>query len=342
MNKLAHRPEFYEEVRALLNQARQKAYASINFAMVEAYWQIGRRIVEEEQNGKERADYGAFLIKELSRQLTGEFGKGFTVANLKNFKQFYLTFPDFLKGYAPRSFLTWSHYRLIMRVDNPKARDYYLRESAEQNWSTRQLERNIHTLYYERLLTSSEKVLASQTPERPSLAEFVKDPYVLEFLNIPETPDLSEKELEMAIISNLQHFLLEFGKGFSFVGRQFRISTETSHFYIDLVFYNYLLKCFVLIDLKTEKLTHQAIGQMDMYVRMFDDLKRGEDDNPTVGIIFCTAKDETVVKYSVLKDSEQLFASKYRLILPTEEELAAEIDRERRMIMERRAAYRVD
>ncbi|NUM44296.1 MAG: DUF1016 domain-containing protein [Anaerolineales bacterium] len=342
MTKLAHRPDFYDEVRALLNLARQKAYASINFAMVEAYWQIGRRIVEEEQNGKERADYGAFLIKELSRQLTGEFGKGFTVANLKNFRQFYLTFPDFQIGYAPRSFLSWSHYRLIMRVDNPKARAYYLREAAEQNWSTRQLERNIHTLYYERLLTSSKKALAGHVPEKPSIAEFVKDPYVLEFLNIPETPDISERELETAIISNLQHFLLEFGKGFSFVGRQFRISTETSHFYIDLVFYNYLLKCFVLIDLKTEKLTHQAIGQMDMYVRMFDDLKRGEDDNPTVGIIFCTAKDETVVKYSVLKDSEQLFASKYRLILPTEEELAAEIERERRMIMERRAAYRAN
>ena len=343
-HSLSHRPEFYEEVRALLFQARQKAYTSINFAMVEAYWQIGRRIVEEEQMGKERADYGTFLIKELSRQLTGEFGKGFAVANLKNFRQFYQTFPDFLNSYTPRSFLAWSHYRLIMRVDNPKAREYYLREAAEQNWSTRQLERNIHTLYYERLLASSDKhALAPQNePEKPSLAEFVKDPYVLEFLNIPETPEISERELETAIISNLQHFLLEFGKGFSFVGRQFRISTETSHFYIDLVFYNYLLKCFVLIDLKTEKLTHQAIGQMDMYVRMFDDLKRGEDDNPTVGIIFCAAKDETVVKYSVLKDSEQLFVSKYRLILPTEEELAAEIDRERRMIMERRAPYRVN
>ncbi|HNB52231.1 MAG TPA: PDDEXK nuclease domain-containing protein, partial [Anaerolineales bacterium] len=270
MTKLAHRPEFYEEVRALLNQARQKAYASINFAMVEAYWQIGRRIVEEEQSGKERADYGTFLIKELSRQLTGEFGKGFAVANLWNFRQFYLAFPD-ENLYALRRELTWSHYRLIMRVDNPKAREYYLREAAEQNWSTRQLERNIHTLYYERLLTSSEKALAGYVSEKPSLAEFVKDPYVLEFLNIPETPDISERELETAIISNLQHFLLEFGKGFSFVGRQFRISTETSHFYIDLVFYNYLLKCFVLIDLKTEKLTHQAIGQMDMYVRMFDD-----------------------------------------------------------------------
>jgi len=236
-----------------------------------------------------------------------------------------------------------------MRVDNPKAREYYLHEAAEQNWSTRQLDRNIHTLYYERLLMTSDKktTLAQESAqeggfEKQHLAEFIKDPYVLEFLQIPESPELSERELETAIISNLQHFLLELGKGFSFIGRQFRISTETSHFYVDLVFYNYLLKCFVLIDLKTEKLTHQDIGQMDMYIRMFDDLKRGEDDNPTVGIIFCSAKDQTVVKYSVLKDSEQLFASKYRLILPTEEELVAEIERERRLIMEQRARYVTD
>ncbi|HLB46957.1 MAG TPA: PDDEXK nuclease domain-containing protein [Anaerolineales bacterium] len=340
--KIVLSPTFFEEVRGILAQARQQAYAAINFAMVEAYWQIGRRIVEEEQNGKGRADYGAFLIKELSKQLTAEFGKGFAAANLKNFRQFYLTFPDFPKGYALRSPLTWSHYRLIMRVDNPVAREYYIREAADENWSTRQLERNIHALYYERLLASPDKpaMLRHESSfEKQHPAEFVKDPYVLEFLQIPEAPEISERQLETAVISNLQHFLLELGKGFSFVGRQFRISTETSHFYIDLVFYNYLLKCFVLIDLKTEKLTHQDIGQVDMYVRMFDDLKRGADDNPTVGIIFCAAKDETVVRYSVLKDSEQLFASKYRLILPTEEELVAEIQRERRLIMEQRARY---
>lgn len=338
-----HSP-FFDEVRAILAQARQKAYAAVNFAMVEAYWEIGRRIVEEEQRGRERADYGAFLIKELSKQLTGEFGKGFTIANLKNFRLFYLTFPDFQKSYAPRSLLSWTHYRLIMRVEGESAREYYLRETAEQNWSTRQLERNINTLYYERLLKSSDKKALHQKKEseKAHLADFIKDPYVLEFLQIPESPDASEREIETAIIDNLQQFLLEMGKGFSFVGRQFRISAETSHFYIDLVFYNYLLKCFVLIDLKNEKLTHQDIGQMDMYVRMFDDLKRGDDDNPTVGIIFCASKDETVVKYSVLKDSEQLFASKYRLILPTEEELAREIERERRMIMEQRARYAVN
>ena len=333
--------KFFDEVRTLLARARQKAYAAVNFAMVEAYWEIGRRIVEEEQQGKDRADYGLALIKELSRQLTSEFGKGFAVANLRNFRQFYLAFPEFQKRYAPRSVLSWTHYRLIMRVENPAAREYYIRETFEQNWSTRQLDRNINTLYYERLRKSSNK--KTLTPrggfEQGNFAEFIKDPYVLEFLQIPESPVASEQEIETAIIDNLQQFLLEMGKGFSFVGRQFRISTETSHFYIDLVFYNYLLKCFVLIDLKNEKLTHQDIGQMDMYVWMFDDLKRGDDDNPTVGIIFCASKDETVVKYSVLKDSEQLFASKYRLILPTEEELAREIERERRMIMEQSAQY---
>jgi len=336
-------PKLFEEVRTILTQARQKAYAAVNFAMVEAYWEIGRRIVEEEQQGKERAEYGAFLIKELSKQLTAEFGKGFTVANLKNFRQFYLAFPNIQKSYAPRSLLSWSHYHLIMRVENLAAREYYIHEAAEQNWSTRQLERNINTMYYERLLKSSSKKALKQEGSLggQNFSDFVKDPYVLEFLQVSEPLDPSERETETAIIDNLQQFLLEMEKGSSFVGRQFRISTETSHFYIDLVFYNYLLKCFVLIDLKSGKLTHQDIGQMDMYVRMFDDLKRGDDDDPTVGIIFCTSKDETVVKYSVLKDSEQLFVSRYRLVLPTEEELVREIERERRKIMEQRALYEV-
>lgn len=342
--KVLPNTNFFEEVRGILAQARQKAYAAVNFAMVEAYWEIGRRIVEEEQQGKDRAEYGAALIEELSKQLTYEFGKGFAVANIRNFRQFYLIFPEFQKRYAVRSVLSWSHYRLIMRLESESAREYYLREAAGQNWSTRQLERNINTHYYERLLKSPNKKALTQESrlEKQNFSEFIKDPYVLEFLQIPESTDASEREIETAIIDNLQQFLLEMGKGFSFVGRQFRISSETSHFYIDLVFYNYLLKCFVLIDLKNEKLTHQDIGQMDMYVRMFDDLKRGEDDNPTVGIIFCTSKDETVVKYSVLKDSEQLFASKYRLVLPTEEELVREIERERRMIMEQRARYEVN
>jgi len=323
------------DIRQILRQARSKAYTAINFAMTEAYWHIGRRIVQEEQHGEIRAGYGKQLIRELSKQLSAEFGKGFSEANLKNFRQFYLTFSEKEIGYTLRSELTWSHYRLIMRVDNPKAREYYISEAAGQNWSTRTLERNINTLWYERLLMTPDKQAALQQEkgfEKQLPTEFIKDPYVLEFLQLPENVSTSEKELEKAIISNLQHFLLELGKGFSFVSRQFRISTETKHFFIDLVFYNFLLKCFVLIDLKIGELTHQDIGQMDMYVRMFDDLKRGEDDNPTIGIIFCAGKDETIVKYSVLKESEQLFASKYRLILPTEEELRNELDREKQTI----------
>jgi len=321
-------PSFFQDIKNILQQSRQKAYVAVNFAMVEAYWQIGKRIVEEEQVGKQRADYGSFLIKSLSQELAAEFGKGFSVANLKNFRQFYLTFPDFEKGYTVRSQLSWSHYRLIMRVESSTARNYYLSEASEQQWSTRQLQRNINSHYYERLLSSTNQKIVSVNTSKAAPDEFIKDPYVLEFLKIPENATYSEKQIETAIITHLQKFLLEMGKGFSFVGRQFRISTETSHFYIDLVFYNYLLKCFVLIDLKTSKLSHQDIGQMDMYVRMFDDLKRQVDDNPSIGIILCADKDDTVVKYSVLKDSEQLFASKYRLVLPTEEELMAELERE--------------
>ena len=317
---------FYEDVRRILAEARRQTYTAINFAMVAAYWQIGRRIVEEEQAGSQRAEYGTYLISGLSRKLGHEFGKGFSVANLENFRKFYITFPDFEKSYALRRELTWTHIRLIMRVENPAARQFYIQEAAEQRWSSRQLERSIRTLDFERRLSIPVKRgVASDATENP--CDFIKDPYVLEFLGLPEDPAPKEASLESVIITRMQAFLLELGKGFSFVGRQLRISTETSHFYIDLVFYNYLLKCFVLIDLKTQKLAHQDIGQMDMYVRMFDDLKRGEGDNPTLGIILCADKDDAVVHYSFLKDSQQLFASKYRLVLPSEEELRAELER---------------
>lgn len=328
---------FYDDVRQILLSARSKTYRAVNTAMVEAYWLIGKRIVEEEQNGKSRAEYGKRLLENLSKSLSNDFGKGFSYANLRNFRQFYLTYPDQEICYTVCSKLSWSHNRLIMRIDNEQARTYYLTESKAENWSVRQLQRNINSHYYERLLSSPKEKnkLTLTVPETANnTGDFIKDPYVLEFLNLPENAKLQETHLEQAIISNLQAFLLEIGKGFSFVARQFRISTETSHFYIDLVFYNYLLKCFVIIDLKTSKLTHQDIGQMDMYVRMFDDLKRGEDDNPTIGIILCNDKEETLVKYSVLKESEQLFASKYRLILPTEEELKEELEREIRLLEE--------
>lgn len=318
---------FFDDVRAILQQARRKAYAASNFIMVEAYWQIGQRIVQEEQGGKDRADYGSYLVRNLARQLGDEFGRGLSVANLWNFRQFYLTFPTVEKLYALRRELTWTHWRLLMRVENPAARNYYIREAAEQGWSTRLLERNITTLAYERLLAQPGATVSETQTQPPNPSAFIKDPYVLEFLGLPETTTPLESTLEAALVLRLRDFLMELGKGFSFVGRQVRVSTETSHFYVDLVFYNYLLKCFVLIDLKTRKLTHADIGQMDMYVRLFDDLKRSEGDNPTLGIILCADKDDTLVRYSVLSENPQLFASKYRLVLPSEEELRDELER---------------
>jgi predicted nuclease of restriction endonuclease-like (RecB) superfamily len=329
--------DFFTDVRGILADARRAAYTAVNSAMVAAYWQIGRRIVEEEQGGSAKSRYGDRLLPELSRALTVEFGKGFSYANLRNFRQFYLTYPNPEICYALRSKLSWTHHRLIMRVENPSAREYYITHAERENWTTRTLERQIETHTYQRLLSQKNTPDGSpeSLPARPSIRDFIKDPYVLEFLGLPENPSASETEIESAIISQLQSFLLEMGHGFSFVARQMRVSTETSHFYLDLVFYHYVLKCFVIIDLKTTKLTHQDIGQIDMYVRMFDDLKRGPDDNPTIGLILCTDKDETIVQYSVLKGSEQLFASKYRTVLPTEAELIAELERERRVIEQR-------
>ena len=314
---------FFGSIREILAEARRKAATSVNFIMVEAYWRIGARIVEQEQKGEARAAYGKELIKELSRRLGDEFGRGFSMANLWNFRQFYLAYPDEEKLYTLRRELGWSHYRLIMRVEEPKARAYYLHEAAGQGWTSRQLERNIRSGWHQRLLKApeAESEAAPLSPEN-----IFKDPYILEFLNLPEDTKTHERDLESALIDKLQAFLLELGRGFSFVGRQFRISSETSLFYIDLVFYHYLLKCFVLIDLKIDKLAHQDIGQMDMYVRMFDDLKRGADDNPTLGIILCADKDQTIVRYSVLHGNEQLFAAKYLTILPSEAELARELE----------------
>lgn len=328
---------FITDIKSIFEAARRNAYSAINSAMVEAYWQIGKRIFKEEQHGKDRADYGEFLIHGLSKQLSKELGKGFSIANLKNFRQFYLTFPDWDKSYALRSQLSWTHYRLIMRVDSPKAREYYLGEASAESWSTRVLERNINSLYYERLLSTKNKreaLRGQEKMEKIQPVDLIKDPYVLEFLGVDMQSRFSEGDIESAIISNLQQFLLELGKGFSFVGRQYRITTETKHFYIDLVFYNYILKCFVLIDLKIKELSHQDIGQMDMYVRLFEDRMKTEGDNPTIGIILCTEKDQTIVKYSVLEENKQLFASKYRLVLPTEDELRLELEREKQIIRE--------
>lgn len=320
--------EFYGEIKKILTDARNKVYQTANFAMVEAYWQIGKSIIEE-QKGEERAEYGAGLLKELSKQMTQDFGKGFTVANLKNMRQFHLAFPN---RYALRSELSWTHYRLLMRVENDNARQFYLDEAVKSQWSTRQLERQINTFFYERLLSSKNKEAVSQeiqtlesgkTPE-----DIIRDPYVLEFLGLSPNDDFYESDLEQALITHLQKFLLELGRGFSFVARQKRITFDGRHFRIDLVFYNYILKCFVLIDLKIGDLTHQDLGQMQMYVHYYERELMNEGDNPPIGIVLCADKSDAVVRYTLPENETQVFASKYKLYLPTEEELLKELKRE--------------
>lgn len=320
--------KFYQEVHAILDEAKSKIYEAANNIMTYAYWNVGKRIIEQEQKGNRKAKYGSYLIKRLSQELSDEYGTGFSVANIRNCRQLYLTFPKESYGYSLIGKIHWSHLRTIMRLDDEEERNFYLKEVANEYWSVKELERNIKSGYYKRILSAQFPDKVGQT------SSFVKDPYVLEFMGIRDNKEIAEKDVENAIISNLQKFLLELGRGFCFVDRQMRICTETSDFYIDLVFYNYILKCFVLIDLKTHKLTHQDIGQMDMYIRMFDDLKRQSDDNPTIGIIFCTDKDETMVKYSVLNESEQIFASKYMTVLPTVEELRNELERNKLMYNE--------
>ena len=324
----------YKDVKNTLEEARSKAYSAVNIYMVQAYWNIGRLMIEV-QGGKDRAEYGEYLIKNLSTKLTKDYGKGYTVSNLKNMRQFYLKFQN---SYALRSQLSWTHYRLLMRLEVEEKRNFYIEECVQGNWSTRQLERQINSFYYERLLSTQEEnknevrdEIKKLEPER-NINDMVKDPYILEFLNLKENKKFLEKDLEQGLIDNLQEFLLELGKGFSFVGRQRRITADGEHFYVDLVFYNYLLKCFVLIDLKLGKLTHQDIGQMDFYVRYYEKEIKGEDDNPTIGIILCSEKNETIVKYSILEESKQIFASKYMLYMPTEEELKREIKRDREIL----------
>lgn len=321
------------DIKQILSTARQQAYAAINSAMVEAYWKIGERIVLEEQNGAERAGYGKEIIKTLSVELTAEFGKGFSKRTLWEIRQFYLLFPDYPKLRTLFAQLSWSHFQRCLKVSNDKARLYYLTEAARHHWSVRVLDRNIATLYYDRLLASQDKNLVAMEMKEKVTAlqpgDFIKNPTVLEFLNLPANLAYTEAELEKALIDNLQQFMLELGKGFAFVARQQHIRTETSDFFIDLVFYNYILKCFVIVELKTGKLTHQDIGQLDMYVRMYDDLKKQENDNPTIGLLLCTETDSVVVKYSVLNDNPQLFASKYMAYLPSEEELVREIEQQK-------------
>ena len=324
--------QFYEQIKRILSEARNKVYQTANFAMVEAYWNIGKSIVEQ-QGGEEKAEYGVRLIAELSKQMTTDFGKGFTVANLKNMRQFYLTFP---KSYALRSELSWTHYRLLMRVENKNARRFYIEEAIKSNWSTRQLERQINSFFYERLLSSQNKEKVSEEIQKLESAkvpeDIIRDPYVLEFLGLNPKDDFYESDLEEALITHLQKFLLELGRGFSFVARQKRITFDGRHFRIDLVFYNYILKCFVLIDLKIGDLTHQDLGQMQMYVHYYERELMNEGDNPPIGIVLCADKSESVVKYTLPENETQIFASKYKLYLPSEEELSQELQREYRAL----------
>lgn len=327
--------QYIAEIKQILTQARQKSYQAVNSAMVEAYWLIGKRIVEEEQNGKERADYGKEIIKNIFEEMTLEFGRGFSKRTIWEIRQFYTTFPEFSIVRTLSAQLSWSHFQRIAKVQQEQARIYYLKEAAANNWSVRTLDRNISTLFYQRLLSSQQKeTVVNEMVEKTqdfqnNSSEFIKNPTVLEFLNLPTNYSYTEAEFEKSLIDNLQHFILELGKGYSFVARQKHIRTETADFYIDLVFYNYLMKCFVIIELKTDKINHQDIGQLDMYVRMFDDLERPEGDNPTIGILLCTETDKTIAKYSVLNDNKQLFASKYLDYLPSEEELINEIEKQK-------------
>jgi predicted nuclease of restriction endonuclease-like (RecB) superfamily len=336
----------YRKIRAVLESARAGAYRAVNAAMVQAYWHVGRLIVEHEQKGRRRAGYGEAVIATLAERLTQDLGRGFTATNLRHMRAFYVAFPiqhalrAESNGPTLRPELSWTHYRLLLGVEDPNARGWYVREAADQQWSTRQLERQISVLYYERLLASRKKTpvrkeaaskLATVKPE-----QFIRDPYVLEFLDLKDYPALRESVVEQAVIDNLQAFLLELGKGFSFVARQKRMRFEDEDFYVDLVFYNYLLKCFVLIDLKAGKLTHQDIGQMDSYVRVFDAHARQKSDNPTIGLILCSKRNQAVARYSVLNEGRQIFAARYMKILPSEARLAREIERERRVIEARR------
>ena len=326
----------YDDISKILTENRKQAYVAVNQSMVQAYWQIGRIIIEEEQSGKLRSDYGKKVLQRLSDKLTEEYGKGFSVRTLQQMKKFYAVFPI---ANALRSQLTWTHYRALLKVSGETARKWYVEEAVKGQWSSRQLERQISTHYYERLLASREKdgVIAEANENMSRLApeQFIKDPYVLEFLNLKNYPGLRETELEQALIDNLQDFLLELGRGFCFVARQKLMRFDDDDFYLDLVFYHSILKCYVLIDLKIGKLTHQDVGQMDSYIRMFDALQKNGDDNPTLGIILCSEPNETIAKYSVLSDNNQIFTSKYLYNLPTVEELQDYIQTQRRLIEER-------
>ncbi len=339
MNEPIKTENILTDIQNIIETSKRQAYHAVDTILSQRNWLIGNRIAEEELKGKDRAEYGASIIKKLSTELTKKYGKGFTKTNLYSFYSFYKCFPEIFHTVCGKSkkILSWSHYRYLIQVKDSKARSWYEKEAYEQTWSVRTLQRNINTQYYYRILQSQHKELVEQemiekTAEfQKDKLEFIKNPVIAEFLGLSSNTDFTETDLETRTISNIQKFLMEMGKGYAFVARQQHIKTEKEDYFIDLVFYNYILKCFVLIDLKTGKITHQDVGQMDMYIRMFDELKKGEDDNPTLGIVLCTETDEDIAKYSVLHGNEQLFASKYKLYLPTEEELRKEIEMQKSM-----------
>ena len=329
----------YAQIQAVLSQARQQVRRHINQAMVQAYWQVGRLIVEHEQAGQSRAAYGARVLQELAGKLSSEFGEGFSAANLRNFRQFFQTYTLAEICDTPCSELGWSHLRALMRVADPAARQWYAREAVSQTWSVAALSRQISTLYYQRLLSSQDRagveaeaqaLIRRDAPSDPR--DFIRDPYVLEFLQASPGAGLYEKDLEQGLLDQLQKFLLELGKGFAFVARQRHLRIEEEDAFVDLVFYNYILRCFVLIELKIGKLSHQDVGQLDMYVRVFDERVRQPDDHPTIGLILCSERNEAVARYSLLAEGRQLFASRYQPWLPTEAELQAELTRDRARI----------
>ena len=358
------------DLRSIVSKARSKAFAAVNYSLVKRNWRIGQRIVEQEQNGASRAEYGKHVIEVASAALTEEFGKGFSETNIMNFKKFYLKFKEltipqtlseefkkqkqqtlsdelsshFQKGQTPPAqfelrLLPWSHYERLIRVEDKKAREWYAKEAFEQGWSFRTLNRNINTLYYERLLMSKKKQPVVNEMQDKTKAyqqdklEYIKSPVVLEFLGLPEDTSLAESKLETAIINNLEKFLMEMGKGYALVARQQHIRTEENDYYIDLVFYNYLIKSFILVDLKVNRITYQDVGQMDMYLQMYDKMKKGPDDNPTIGIILCTETDSDVARYSTLAKNDQMFAAKYKLYLPDKEDLRREIERQKELYL---------
>lgn len=325
--------DIFKDVQNIIEQSRKYAYQAVNMAMVQRNWLLGKRIAEEELHGENRAEYGKEIVKRLADHLTNLYGKGFTKSNLYQFVQFYKFFPDIFHAVSGKfQILSWTHYRNLLRVTDKNARDWYLNEAINEMWSVRTLDRNIASQYYYRLLQSHNKQVVKDemsqitAPYQQDKLEFIKNPVVAEFLGLSQNSDFSETKLESSIIAHIQKFVMELGKGYAFVARQQHIKTDIGDYFIDLVFYNYILKCFLLIDLKTERITHQDVGQMDMYVRMYDNLKRTEGDNPTIGLILCSETSEDMARYSVLHDNERLFQARYLTYLPTVEQLKEEIE----------------